>query len=369
MTIHPKSLVSLIKKHKYIDEWFPFRYSFDLYNSCPADCVYCPGSFQYLNQIDQYTNLLSTLEKELKHISEKSLIGIGGGNNEIFYPDLGFELELSKIFELLLKKELHPFIITKNEINFKIINLFKQFIKKNITPTIVLSISSPENKIAKLLEPNCISIKKRFKLAAQLKESGCYVGLAIMPVIPFINDDIVQLEYIMQMASDLEIDFVLLNNLKLSPSFSPLFFQKLKDLYPPDICVKIEKIYENKETKEYYLNEIFEIFHSLCKKYRIKPRVGLEIFKNNLEIKDQISVILNQIYFYFLHSGKKREAFRFAHYSLNKISNQEFNNILAQNKLQSLPGIGKKIEKEIKHMVEFDNYSYYEDAVKSFFYS
>ena len=88
MLFENKSVFRLVKRHQYIDDWFPFRYSLDLESGCAYKCIFCRVNWREEKMLIKKENALEIFEKEVKGIPKNQLIGLGGGYNELFSKPL-----------------------------------------------------------------------------------------------------------------------------------------------------------------------------------------------------------------------------------------------------------------------------------------
>ncbi len=364
MLFENKSVFRLVKRHQYIDDWFPFRYSLDLESGCAYKCVFCRVNWREEKTLIKKENALEIFEKEVKGIPKNQLIGLGGGYNELFSKPLDNSSFSKRFIHLLIKNELTPFILTRSQ-GVSILLSTAQLFSKEQLPVIAMSISSVDNASSQLIEPDSCLPSERLEALIKLVEEGFKIGICYMPVIPFFNDSKEEIEITVVKAKEIKSSFILFNMLDkeaLLYLWERDFFSKNKTQRQ-----KVKELLDEKETlKAYYLEKEF-FFIECCKKHKILPRIERSLFSGKISLKDEITVVLARLYYYFFYLKTKKDGFRFAAYSLNKLSEEEFEKHLKNYSLDQLSGFGKYISEIVYKMVYQKNFDYYEKNINAFF--
>jgi hypothetical protein len=107
--------------------------------------------------------------------------------------------------------------------------------------------------------------------------------------------------------------------------------------------------------KEYY-GSINQVYHIIMEKYKIPARMPLNLFKDILEQKDLVIVILEHID-YLLKLEGKTSPFGYAAYSISQ-SKEPLSTL--RGDLRRLKGVGKTTEWIILEILETGTSSYYE---------
>jgi len=188
-TIAAKSILSTVKLGA--DSWFGFRYNMNLYRGCQHGCIYCDSRsscYQLgdLSDIRIKENALLILEKELKSKREKGTIGFGSMNDPYMPVERKEELT-RKALQLALRYRFPVHIITKSNLVVRDIDILKEISK--IYAAISITITTSDDRLSRIIEPNSPSSSERFDAIKQLSEAGIYAGITLMPVLPFITDD------------------------------------------------------------------------------------------------------------------------------------------------------------------------------------
>ena len=225
--------VALISK---FDPWrsafctCPSKLTFNPYTGCDHMCVYCyaAGYVQAFFNCRPKKDLVSRLQKDVAKLKGE-IISIANSSDP--YPTLETRLCLTrKCLEILSQQNCKIQIVTKSDLVVRDID----FLKK--VPSVVsLTITTDDDDIAKIIEPNVPPTSKRLKAVATLLEKRIPVSVRVDPLIPFLNDDV---ESLMKTLGDVGVKHVTSSTYKIGPQnwkrFSaavPNVSEKLKTLY------------------------------------------------------------------------------------------------------------------------------------------
>lgn len=154
----------ILSKVKYGNTWYGVDYNMNLYKGCSHRCIYC-DSRSNCYHIDNFDlvrgkeKALYILEKELSKKREKGVIGIGA-MSDIYNPnELKYE-QTRKALKLISKYGFGISIDTKSDLILRDIDLLKEINSKN-NVIIKFTITTPNDKLSKIIEPNvCVSSKR-----------------------------------------------------------------------------------------------------------------------------------------------------------------------------------------------------------------
>jgi len=80
---------------------------------------------------------------------------------------------------------------------------------------VTISLSTLDEKIAKIFEPNAPKPKERLETLQKVEEQGFYAGVAYIPVLPFISDSNEQIDEMIKIAKEFGADYVFVGALTL----------------------------------------------------------------------------------------------------------------------------------------------------------
>ncbi|MHA1551739.1 MAG: radical SAM protein [Candidatus Heimdallarchaeaceae archaeon] len=249
------------------------------YQGCYHNCVYCDGkSEQYYmhedfgERIRVKTNAPELLIKFLKkqgfssvHSKKqfsiidyfpafkkdaksdskpKSIITIGGGVCDVYQPAEKEAKMARKLLEIVYDYQLPLWILTKNKLVLRDIDLIKK-INKESYACVNFTITLADERARKIFEPRASSSEERFEAIKILRKEGINSGIYFYPCLPFIGDTEENVSSIYQRAKEVNAQFVNCAGLTLKPGRSKNEFMNALRVNYPDIYPKYEQLYGN----------------------------------------------------------------------------------------------------------------------------
>jgi DNA repair photolyase len=288
---------SILNKHKKRDDWFLDDYSVNPYEGCSFNCIYCyiRGSKYGENMaktLSAKVNSPELMEKQLSRRARKGEYGIIAlsSSTEPYMP-IEEKLKLTrKLLEIILKYKFPVHVLTKSKLVLRDLDLLKEIDKNAVLPSdlkpklkhgaiISFSVSTLDEKLAKILEPGAPPPKERLETMKKCREEGFLTGVCYIPVLPFISDTEEQLDKMIKTAKDYGADYVLVGALTLfgnGPADCKTLYYKFLERYFPELVPKYKSLFKIffQPTKEYQ-EELQEKSIRICSKYKIKHRIIL----------------------------------------------------------------------------------------------
>lgn len=286
---------SILNKHKKRDDWFLDDYSVNPYSGCSFNCIYCyiRGSKYGKNMAKTFSvkvNAPELLEKQLSRRARKGEYGIIAlsSSTEPYMPIEG-KLKLTrKLLEIILNYRFPVEVATKSRLVLRDLDLLREIDKNAILPAdlesglkhgaiISFSISTLDEKLAKILEPGAPKPIERLETMKRCKEEGFFTGVCFIPVLPFLSDSEEQLEETIRTVKEYGADFIFVGGLTLfgkDPADCKTLYYKFLDKHYPELVPKYKSLYRIffAPSKEYQ-KELEEKSKRLYAKYGIKNRI------------------------------------------------------------------------------------------------
>ena len=208
----------------------PPKLTFNPYTGCDHACVYCYAS-SYIPKFSDCRpkkDLISKLKIEAVRLKGE-VISISNSSDP--YPNLEANTGLMRqCLEVLCQRNCKIQIITKSNIVTRDVDLLKK-----IPSMVSLTVTTLDEKIAELLEPNAPPPAERLKAAEILVTKGIPISVRIDPVIPSVNDEP---EELIKTLANIGVKHITSSTYKIKPDnwqrFSmtmPQAAEKLKPLY------------------------------------------------------------------------------------------------------------------------------------------
>jgi DNA repair photolyase len=370
VTIKEIEAKSILRKHKKIDSWFVSHYGLNLYRGCTHNCVYCDGRSEryyvdgeFGEDVSVKVNAIDILRRELdpkrKRVPfKRSFMILGGGVGDSYQP-IEKRYQLSrKALQLFYEYNFPVHVLTKSNLIKRDIDILKK-INAQSRVVVSYSFSSVDEELSAIVEPGVPSPDERLETIALLTKEGIACGMFLLPVIPFITDKPELMEETIKRANQVGIDFIIFGGMTLKDGKQKdYFFNMLKKNFP-ELTTEYVNIYRGNKwgaaIKEYY-GSINQVYHIIMEKYKIPARMPLHLFKDILEQKDLVIVILEHID-YLLKLEGKTSPFGYAAYSISQ-SKEPLSTL--RGDLRRLKGVGKTTEWIILEILETGTSSYYE---------
>ena len=280
---------TILSKVKYGNNWYGVDYNMNLYRGCPHGCIYC-DSRSNCYHIDNFDvprgkeNAILILEKELQK-NKKGIVGIGSMSDTYNPEDLKYE-QTRNALKLISKYNYGVSIDTKSDLILRDIDILKKINEKN-NVIIKFTITTPNDELSKIIEPNVCVSSKRFEAIKKLSDNGIFTGIMMNPVLPFITDGKEDIKLLVKKAHESKAKFIhTYMGMTLRENQRDYYYQKL-DKYFKGTKEKYIKYYkENYNCPVPNYKQLYKIFTDECDKYGILYKMDDIIKAYQKEIKE-----------------------------------------------------------------------------------
>lgn len=244
----------------------PPKLSFDPYTGCEHGCLYCYAS-SYIKDFKRCRpkkNLLSLVKRDLAALPRNALISMSNSSDP--YPPMESQLKLTRsCLREFLRKDLRVLIVTKSDLVVRDLDLVSA-----LRAAITITITTLDEYLAKRLEPRAPTPSKRLDAIEKLSSERIPVGVRVDPIIPFLNDEGVEL--LLKEVRDAGALHV------TSSTFKPRWdsWKRMEKSFP-DACEKLKPLYfreGERVGRSYYLPKPlrFKLMSKIAEKCK---RLGL----------------------------------------------------------------------------------------------
>lgn len=252
----------------------------NIYRGCTHGCIYCDsrskcyGFTHEFEDIEVKINAPQLLEKALKSKRKKCMIGTGA----ICDPYLHIEENLKltrKCLELIDQYEYGVAVQTKSTRVLRDMDLLKS-INDKTKAVVQMTMTTYDETLCKILEPNVSTTKERFETLLQFKEAGIPTVVWLTPILPFINDTEENIRGILEYCVEAGVKGIICFGMGVTLRDGDReYFYKALDKHFPGIKNKYIRTYGNAYDIPSPNNEkLLEIFKEVCVKngmiYQIK---------------------------------------------------------------------------------------------------
>ena len=245
----------LLNSVRQPDDWFGLKYNMNLYRGCQHQCIYCDSrsacyQIENFNDVLVKTNAIELLRKELPRKRVKGTIGTGSMNDP--YMPVEKQRQLTRqALQVIVEHRFPVHIITKSDMVLRDLDILRQI--NQVYAAVSITITTASDSLGKKVEPGAPEVSKRFKALQILSENGITTGITLMPVLPFIEDNLENFRQIVIRAHQAGVDYIL-----------PAFGMTLRD-----------------RQREYYYRRLDQLFPGLRERYRQQYGFQYRVSVNN----------------------------------------------------------------------------------------
>jgi DNA repair photolyase len=272
---------SILNKVVTSNRGLPFTHAINPYRGCEFACRYCyarytheflertPEDFEHKIFFKQ--NAAWLLRQELRRLKPGTQIALGTATD----PYQPIERK-QRITESLLEvfAETSGFqlgIVTKSALITRDLDLLRK-ISQHHKVTILLTVTTVDLKLARILEPRAPRPDLRIATIARLRQAGLRAGVMCSPLMPGITDSRNSIEAVAKAASGADASFFHAGALFLKPCSLPTFFDFVKKHFPDQLETYKSRYAKSAFVSAEYRRRIQDLVESIRGKYKLGYR-------------------------------------------------------------------------------------------------
>ena len=188
-------------------EQFFFRtdWTLNLYRGCNHGCVYCDSRsvcyhMEHFDCVRVKKDCLPALENELRAKKRAGVVSMGAASDA--YNALEAQLGVTRGALMLLKRYGFGVAIpTKSDLIARDADVLSALAKQGYA-CVAFSITTADEQLAALLEPNAPSPARRFAAMQTLAQGGVPVGTWLNPMLPYLTDTVQNVREVLHRTAD-----------------------------------------------------------------------------------------------------------------------------------------------------------------------
>lgn len=219
----------------------PFQWTVNPYRGCEFGCKYCYARYthefmemdvrDFEDKIYAKHAAANLLRQELARIDRKDGIAIGTATDPYQPAERRFG-RTRTILEVFAREQGRNLgIISKSDLILRDVDLLQEIARRNVFH-VTITITTLNEKLARLLEPRAPRPGLRLKAVRGLAEAGLVVGVNPNPIMPVITDSDPQLDRLAKAARDAGAQYFGGGPLFLMPCAQKVFFPFLDEHFP-----------------------------------------------------------------------------------------------------------------------------------------
>ncbi len=257
----------------------PFNWGANPYRGCVHACDYCYGrtSHEYLGHTKEEferviyikVNAAEALERNIstpKWKKQKNkLVNLGTVTDPYQSIDEKYEIT-RKVLEKFYYHQNPVVLTTKSDLIVRDVDILKKLGKLT---NVVFSIPSFDQKFIDIIEKGAPPISRRLEAIEQLKKAGVVVGVLLIPIMPYMNDNKDDIRNIVKTLAEYKVDYVIPDILNLRGDVKHKMDYFLNNHYP-SLIEPYKKLYCYGKNNDYadkkYYKDIFDFLMKDCLK-------------------------------------------------------------------------------------------------------
>ncbi len=167
--------------------------SFNVYRGCTHGCIYCDSRSEVYGKtfdfedIEVKQNADIILDMQLKKRRQKCMIATGAMTDP--YIPLEKDLENTrKCLNVIEKNNFGVALLTKSDLILRDVDILKR-INQKTKCVVQITITTFDEALCKILEPNVCTTKRRFEVLNELNEMGIPTIVWLTPILPYLTDN------------------------------------------------------------------------------------------------------------------------------------------------------------------------------------
>ena len=267
----------------------PFAWTLNPYRGCEFGCHYCYARYthefmelrdgrDFERKIFVKQQAPGWLRAELRRAKDQGLpIALGTATDPYQPAEKQFEITRRMLEAMMEFEGLNLSITTKSVLILRDLDLL-QAISARHRFGVHMTITTTNDRLARLLEPKAPPPAKRFEAVAALAAAGIYVGVNAMPILPGLTDSPPALDQLARAAAEAGARFIYGNVLFLMPSAMAQFMPFLEREFP-----RLVQRYRQLYARSAYLEgEYKERITALVAELRV--RYGLDSRRERIDV-------------------------------------------------------------------------------------
>lgn len=182
---------TILTKTKNGKAWYGIDYTMNLYRGCLHGCIYCDSRsncyhIEAFDVVRGKKNALVLLERELIRKKQTGVVGIGAMSDTYHPQERQYQITRGAL-QLLAKYGYGVSIDTKSDLILRDLDVLQEINQKH-SVIVKFTITTPHDRLSRMIEPRVCVTSKRLQAIKQLSEAGIFVGIMMNPVLPFLTD-------------------------------------------------------------------------------------------------------------------------------------------------------------------------------------
>jgi DNA repair photolyase len=249
----------------------------NLYRGCQHRCIYCDSRSECYG-IDHFdrdvlvkVNAIDLLRQELARKRVKGTIGTGSMNDPYMPLERTYDLT-GRALAVIAEFRYPVHVITKSDLVLKDLETLVTI--SDVFAAVSFTITTSDDDLGRELEPGAPSVSARLRAMEVLAGRGVLTGVTMMPILPFIEDNVANVTQIVRQAHDAGASYVLpWYGMTLRDRQRSHYFDRLDRLYPGLRQQYVRRFGDRYSCTSHHAAELDEAVRDLCTRLDIGTQI------------------------------------------------------------------------------------------------
>lgn len=291
---------TLGQRRPSINEYFLSSYTMAVYDGCEFGCPYCDGWAVRLRPLNEMiripVDLPERVATELAKVDRGDLVGITAFTDPYQPAEQSYRLTRQTL-QAFAEQQRSVLILTKNPAVLDDLTILDR-IHANGLAVVVFTLLATELHLAEKLEDRAPAPTLRLDAITALKRAGIPVGVALMPLIPYVNDTDLVVNTTLNAIAEAGADFVVWDHLLIPDERHR---GRINDMlarigrYPPSYY---RDLYRGRTLPDLtYRNERDRALLERCDALNLPVRPPHELYAGRLKPRNEAALLLKHTAF------------------------------------------------------------------------
>lgn len=247
----------------------------NVYRGCQHGCIYCDsrsvcyGFTHSFEDVEIKINAPQLLKSTLRKKRKKCMIGTGAMSDPYMPLENSYKIT-HQCLSIIDKYGFGVTVLTKSSRVLNDLDLLKS-INNKAKAVVQMTLTTFNEELCKILEPNVSTTKERFETLMTLKENGIPTVVWLCPILPFINDSEENLKGILDYCIQANVKGIICFGMGVTLREGDReYFYKALDHFFPGLKQKYIKTYGNSYSCSSPNHaKLMKLFHETCEKHHI----------------------------------------------------------------------------------------------------
>lgn len=271
--VQAKTLLAAVRGE---DRIFGLKYNLNLYRGCQHQCIYCDSrsecyGIEDFRDVLVKVNAVELLERELARKRLRGVIGFGSMSDP--YAPVEEHYQLTRQALTVIARSRFPVhLITKSDRVVRDIDLLAEL--NQVHARVCFTLTTVDDDLARKVEPGAPLPSARLAAMRALAQRGIPVGVTLMPVLPFLEDNPESIRAIVEQTAAHGGSFIIAwFGMSLRDRQRTYYYEQLDKLFPG-----LREKYERRFGERYscpagQAAELEHVFYQRCAELHVQTRV------------------------------------------------------------------------------------------------